>query len=111
MNDQHLYELARSLGEKLVAAGQRVAVAESCTGGWVGKVMTGVPGSSNWFECGFATYTNVAKMRMLDVPEAAFGKRRRCQRAGGGSHGRRRGGQQRRSLGTGHQRYRRPRRR
>lgn len=72
MNDEHLYELARELGEMLMAASQRVAVAESCTGGWVGKVLTGIPGSSRWFECGFATYTNVAKMRMLGVPEAAF---------------------------------------
>lgn len=45
-----------------------LTTAESCTGGWVARVLTSVPGSSNWFERGFVTYSNMAKTEMLDVP-------------------------------------------
>ncbi len=41
--------------------------AESCTGGLVAKLLTDVPGSSNWFECGYVTYSNEAKQRDLAV--------------------------------------------
>ena len=41
--------------------------AESCTGGWIAKVLTDRPGSSNWFDRGFVTYTNRAKQEMLGV--------------------------------------------
>ena len=44
-----------------------LATAESCTGGWVGQVVTAVPGSSHWFDRGFITYTNNAKQQMLGV--------------------------------------------
>jgi nicotinamide-nucleotide amidase len=53
-----------------------MATAESCTGGWIGQVMTMVPGSSKWFDRGFVTYTNEAKQEMLGVQAAtlkAFG--------------------------------------
>jgi len=46
-----------------------VATAESCTGGWIAKVLTDIPGSSRWFEEGFVTYSNAAKMRSLGVPD------------------------------------------
>jgi nicotinamide-nucleotide amidase len=65
--DPELYELAERVGHKLRAAGRRIATAESCTGGWVAKALTDVPGSSQWFECGFVTYSNAAKMRDLGV--------------------------------------------
>jgi nicotinamide-nucleotide amidase len=65
--DPDLYELAERVGQKLRAAGRRIATAESCTGGWVAKALTDVPGSSQWFECGFVTYSNAAKMRDLNV--------------------------------------------
>src|SRR5580700_5001224 len=65
--DPELYELAERVGQKLRAAGRRIATAESCTGGWVAKALTDVPGSSQWFECGFVTYSNAAKMRDLGV--------------------------------------------
>jgi len=71
-----LYELATRVGQKLRAAGRRLATAESCTGGWVSKVLTDVPGSSQWFECGFITYSNAAKVRDLGVSAgtlASFG--------------------------------------
>lgn len=46
-----------------------LAAAESCTGGWVAKVITDIPGSSGWFDRGFVTYTNLAKQEMLGVRE------------------------------------------
>src|ERR1700724_3929971 len=66
-SDAELQEVAERVGQKLRAAGRRRATAESCTGGWVAKALTDVPGSSQWFECGFVTYSNAAKMRDLKV--------------------------------------------
>ncbi|MDH5182772.1 MAG: nicotinamide-nucleotide amidase [Gammaproteobacteria bacterium] len=62
-----LNTLAFELGERLKSKQMMMAVAESCTGGWVAKVITDVPGSSHWFERGFVTYTNSAKQEMLGV--------------------------------------------
>lgn len=59
--------LAAQLGEALLRQGETLAVAESCTGGWLAKVVTDVPGSSEWFERGFVTYSNEAKEEMLGV--------------------------------------------
>lgn len=70
--DRELFALCERLGEKLKAAGQRMATAESCTGGWVAKACTDVPGSSDWFECGFVTYSNAAKVRDIGVSEATL---------------------------------------
>jgi len=67
VSDAELYELAARVGHKLRAAGRRIVTAESCTGGWVSKALTDVPGSSQWFECGFVTYSNAAKVRDLGV--------------------------------------------
>jgi len=67
LHDPELYELAARVGHKLHAAGRRLATAESCTGGWVAKALTDVPGSSDWFECGYVTYSNAAKVRDLKV--------------------------------------------
>jgi nicotinamide-nucleotide amidase len=50
----------------------RLGVAESCTGGWIAKVLTDIPGSSNWFDRGFVTYSNVAKVEMLGVDAAVL---------------------------------------
>jgi nicotinamide-nucleotide amidase len=50
----------------------KVTVAESCTGGYVAKLLTDVPGSSRWFECGFVTYSNEAKRRDLGVTAEAL---------------------------------------
>jgi nicotinamide-nucleotide amidase len=62
-----LAALARNLGDALLARGWRVAAAESCTGGWVAKAMTDVPGSSRWFGAAFVTYADDAKARDLGV--------------------------------------------
>lgn len=44
-----------------------MVTAESCTGGWIAKCITDIAGSSRWFERGFVTYSNQAKMEMLGV--------------------------------------------
>jgi nicotinamide-nucleotide amidase len=67
VSDAELDELAARVGQKLRAAERRVVTAESCTGGWVAKALTDVPGSSQWFECGYVTYSNTAKKRDLGV--------------------------------------------
>ena len=67
VSDPELYELAARVGQKLRADERRLATVESCTGGWVAKALTDIPGSSQWFECGYVTYSNDAKMRDLGV--------------------------------------------
>jgi len=64
--------LSANLGQRLLAEGLRLAVAESCTGGWLAKVVTDIPGSSRWFERGFVTYSNAAKEEMLGVTAATL---------------------------------------
>jgi nicotinamide-nucleotide amidase len=66
-SDAELYELAARAGARLHAARRRLATAESCTAGWIAKALTDVPGSSQWFECGYVTYSDGAKMRDLGV--------------------------------------------
>ncbi len=65
--ERQLSTLAEKLGERLAALGLSMAAAESCTGGWISKVMTDIPGSSGYFERGFVTYSNAAKQEMLGV--------------------------------------------
>ncbi len=76
VHDPELYELSARVGQKLRAAERRVVTAESCTAGWVAKALTDVPGSSQWFECGYVTYSDAAKQRDLGVAArtiASFG--------------------------------------
>ena len=68
-SEQHRFTLAQTLGLKLTSHGLTIATAESCTGGWVAQAITAVPGSSQWFDRGFVTYTNEAKVDMLGVSE------------------------------------------
>ena len=67
MKDRRLYQLAEQVGEALKARSLMLTSAESCTGGWVGAAVTAVPGSSDWYERGFITYTYVSKREMLGV--------------------------------------------
>ena len=62
-----LIGLAEQLGEHLKANRLIIATAESCTGGWIGETITAIPGSSAWFDRGFITYSNAAKIQMLGV--------------------------------------------
>jgi nicotinamide-nucleotide amidase len=61
--------LARSAGEALLARGERLVTAESCTGGGLAFCLTEIPGSSGWFEGGFVTYSNESKRALLGVRE------------------------------------------
>lgn len=62
-----LNSLAETLGATLKARGFVLALAESCTGGMVAQAITSVAGSSAWFDRGFITYSNQAKIEMLGV--------------------------------------------
>ncbi len=66
LRDPH-YPLAEELGRLLLARGWLLVTAESCTGGGVARAVTEVPGSSGWFDRGFVTYSNRAKVEMLGV--------------------------------------------
>ena len=71
-SDPVLLRQARRVGRALRARDWRVATAESCTAGWVAKVLTDVPGSSRWVEGGYIVYSNAAKMRDLNVSMATL---------------------------------------
>ncbi|HEX6735770.1 MAG TPA: nicotinamide-nucleotide amidase [Azonexus sp.] len=71
MNDA-LDTLAAELGAALLARGEWLAAAESCTGGWLAQSVTAIAGSSAWFDRGFVTYSNAAKTDMLGVPETTL---------------------------------------
>jgi nicotinamide-nucleotide amidase len=58
------------LADALRTRGLRIAAAESCTGGLIAAACTSVAGSSDWFECGFVTYSNAAKSELLGVDPA-----------------------------------------
>lgn len=64
--------LAQTLGERLLARGWTLATAESCTGGGIAAAVTDISGSSAWFERGFVTYSNLAKVELLGVPQATL---------------------------------------
>ncbi|HVE90482.1 MAG TPA: CinA family protein [Burkholderiaceae bacterium] len=72
MNDvaQTIVRLAHRLGSALRTQHLTLATAESCTAGGVGFAITLVPGSSAWYDRGFITYSNEAKMQVLGVSSA-----------------------------------------
>ena len=63
-------ETVAQLAQHLSHRGWMMATAESCTGGLIAGACTERPGSSQWLDCGFVTYSNRAKSAMLDVPAA-----------------------------------------
>src|SRR4051794_13365611 len=65
-------QLARIAAQALRAAGLKAVTAESCTGGGVAAALTDVPGSSEWFERGYVTYSNAAKVGDLGVDPQAL---------------------------------------
>ena len=64
--------LSNTVAQLLLSRGLRLAVAESCTGGWVAMALTAIPGSSEWFDRGYVTYSNSAKQQVLGVSEATL---------------------------------------
>lgn len=67
MADDPLVTLAAQLGTTLTQRGWTIALAESCTGGMASQYITAIPGGSTCFERGFVTYSNSAKIELLDV--------------------------------------------
>ena len=63
---------ALAVASALKAQGRTLALAESCTGGWIAKCCTDLSGSSAWFEAGFVTYSNRAKSEALGVRTASL---------------------------------------
>jgi len=71
-----LVSLCDQIAARLQKQSAMLATAESCTGGWIAKTITDCAGSSKWFDRGFVTYSNDAKVEMLNInPEslATFG--------------------------------------
>lgn len=71
-SDAQLTKLTEQLADVLVNKHLQLAVAESCTGGWLAKCCTDLAGSSTWFERGFVTYSNQAKQDLLAVLAATL---------------------------------------
>lgn len=59
--------IVRALASKLQFMQLKCATAESCTGGWIAQTLTSLAGSSDWFDCGFITYSDESKHRLLGV--------------------------------------------
>lgn len=72
MQNKVIIELVNELAQLAVEKRVRIATAESCTGGWIAQSITALAGSSEWFECGFITYSNEAKQAMLGVDDSLF---------------------------------------
>lgn len=70
--EREIGTLAVEVGRLLQKTGVRLVTAESCTGGWVAQAITSVPGSSAWFDRGFVTYSNEAKIEVLGVSAAVL---------------------------------------
>ena len=67
--EQTVHDLAKKLGARLMMQGMKLATAESCTGGWIAKVLTDIAGSSDWFDSAIVSYSNEAKKHFLKVPD------------------------------------------
>ena len=71
MNSDHeLLKLAAQVGQHLSETGRQLVTAESCTGGWIAKVLTDLPGSSHFYLGGAVTYSNVLKQSLLQIGRA-----------------------------------------
>lgn len=74
MTESVLTSLSAELGSLLLSKRLFFTSAESCTGGWVGRSITSVPGSSRWFSCSFVTYSNKSKSEILGVSHETLKK-------------------------------------
>ena len=66
-DDEELAQLAQRVATALVDTQWRLVTAESCTGGWIAKLLTDQAGSSDWFEGGAVTYSDALKHELLGV--------------------------------------------
>lgn len=74
MTDVELMQLSTEVGHHLLRLNATVTTAESCTGGWIAKVLTDIAGSSQWFERGCVTYSNEAKEALVGVTAASLAR-------------------------------------
>ena len=74
MCSKEIYSLSETLGKQCIANGYLLVTAESCTGGLLAKSITDIPGSSLWFEHGFITYSNKAKIDYLGISDFTLDK-------------------------------------
>lgn len=74
MTEHKIRELAQRLGNCLKDQNLTLATAESCTGGWIAKIVTDLAGSSEWFEGSVVCYSNALKQSLLGVPEETLEK-------------------------------------
>ena len=65
--DAELFDLVRRVAGALLTRQCSLVTAESCTGGFIGKVLTDLPGSSTWYRGGVVVYSNVLKQELLGV--------------------------------------------
>ncbi|MBG09099.1 MAG: damage-inducible protein CinA [Halobacteriovoraceae bacterium] len=65
---------AKGLIESLINSKETLSIAESCTGGFIGHLITEVPGSSQAFNLGVTTYSNESKIKLLGVKEETLSK-------------------------------------
>ncbi|XKG39523.1 nicotinamide-nucleotide amidohydrolase family protein [Marinobacter sp.] len=72
MSDQQLADAGDYLAEELQRVGGMIVTAESCTGGWVAKVLTDRAGSSGWVHGGLVTYSNEMKQALLGVTDQSL---------------------------------------
>ncbi|HEX7026874.1 MAG TPA: nicotinamide-nucleotide amidohydrolase family protein [Gammaproteobacteria bacterium] len=72
INDLTIERLASRVGEVLQIQHRFLVTAESCTGGWLAKAVTDIAGSSRWYDRGFITYSNAAKIDQLGVAETVL---------------------------------------
>lgn len=67
---EEIIKLAAEVGQTLQQNDLLLATAESCTGGGVAQAITEIAGCSEWFDCGFITYSINSKTEMLDISDA-----------------------------------------
>jgi nicotinamide-nucleotide amidase len=67
ISDTDLQQIAVKVGAHLLDSERRLVTAESCSGGWIGKVLTDIPGSSAWYLGGIVSYSNTLKQSLLGV--------------------------------------------
>jgi len=73
-NNQQLNELVEKLRDILLHRQWKIATAESCTGGGLAYWLTHLAGSSDWFDCGFVSYSNDSKINLLNVNPSTLEK-------------------------------------
>ena len=71
-SDDELHRLAGQVGERILAGGQMLVTAESCTAGWIAKLCTDRPGSSTWYRGGAVVYDDALKVALLGVRPATL---------------------------------------